>query len=109
MVSDTRSEESMENPNTEGFSVANTPNILLTEKDGGDPDRDPTSSNKSCRNSFWKGQYCCVPSHCNASGGSEERRLLGSGRVSFYSFPSLSTDKEKAKEWIFKCDKFMEN
>ena len=35
----------------------------------------------------------------HVSGGSEERRLLGSGK---HSFPSLSTDKERAKEWIVK-------
>ena len=47
-----------------------------------------------------EGQYCCVSLCCNASGGSAERKQLGSVRVSFHSFPNLSTDKERAKEWI---------
>ena len=59
-----------------------------TDKNG-----DISTTSKRSRDSVWKGQYCCVPLCRNASGGSAERRQLGSVRVSFHSFPNLSTDK----------------
>ena len=68
-----------------------------TDKNG-----DISTTSKRSRDSVWKGQYCCVPLCRNASGGSAERRQLGSVRVSFHSFPNLSTDKKRAKEWIVK-------
>ncbi|XP_065886077.1 uncharacterized protein [Dysidea avara] len=57
---------------------------------------------KKCRDSSWKGQYCCVPDCHNAWGGQAERKSLGYGRVSFHSFPSLTTDKDRALKWIAK-------
>jgi len=56
--------------------------------------KDRKLSIKICRDSFWKGQYYCVPLCHNTSGQSEERRRLGSGRVSFHSFPGMSTYKK---------------
>ncbi|XP_065884580.1 uncharacterized protein [Dysidea avara] len=76
----------------------------FAERDTSETDKngDISTTSKRCRDEVWKGQYCCVPSCRNASGGSAGRRQLGSARVSFHSFPNLSTDKERAKEWIVK-------
>ena len=57
---------------------------------------------KKCRDSSWKGQYCCVPDCHNAWGRQAERKSLGYGRVSFHSFPSLTKDKDRALKWIAK-------
>ena len=73
----------------------------ITDEDGARGGGTMTTS-KKCHDSFWKGQYCCVPKCRHASGGSDERSWLGCGRVSFHSFPDLLTDKEGVREWIVK-------
>ena len=65
-------------------------------------DDDSSTTTKRCRDSLWKGQYCCVPLCHHSSGESVERKLLNSGRISFHSFPNLSTDRERALKWIVK-------
>jgi len=78
-------------------AAVDAPSKSITDKDG-----DISFTRKKCRDSFWKGQYCCVPLCRHASGGTDERKRLGSGRVSFHSFPNMYTDKERAREWIIK-------
>ena len=73
------------------------PGVSVTNKDD-----DSSTTTKRCRDSLWKGQYCCVPLCHHSSGESVERKLLNSGRISFHSFPNLSTDREKAQKWIVK-------
>ena len=80
---------------------------ILDERDASETDNSDistkiSSTGKRSRDLMWKGQYCCVPLCHNASGRSAEQRQFGSVRISFHSFPNLSTDKERAKEWIVK-------
>ena len=56
---------------------------------------------KQSRDSAWKGHYCCVPD-CRYVYGGEAERSLGYERVSFHSFLSPTTDKERALKWIAK-------
>ena len=83
--------------NAEIFVERDTSGTSEIDKKG-----DISTTSKRSRDSVWKGQYCCVPLCRYASGGSAEQKQLGSVRVSFHSFPNLSTDKERAKEWIVK-------
>ncbi|XP_065894872.1 uncharacterized protein [Dysidea avara] len=48
----------------------------------------------------WRGQYCCVPLCHSSSGEKAERERLGMQRLSFHSFPDVSSDK--GKMWIAK-------
>ena len=79
------------------FEVLDVPDASVTNKDD-----DSSTTTKRCRDSLWKGQYCCVPLCHHSSGESVERKLLNSGRISFHSFPNLSTDRERALKWIVK-------
>ena len=65
------------------------------EKDPG-PVRRHYSSNKKA----WRGQYCCVPLCRSSSGERAERERLGMPRVSFHSFPDVTTCT--GKMWIAK-------
>ena len=79
---------------------------LFAERDTSETDKngDISTTSKRCRDEVWKGQYCCVPSCRYASGGSAEQRQRGSARVSFHSFPNLSTDKERLKNGLLRYD-----
>ena len=57
---------------------------------------------RKCRDTSWKGQYCCVPLCHSTSGAQAERKSLGYGRVLFHSFPNCTTDKERTMKWIAK-------
>ena len=52
-----------------------------------------------------EGYYCCVPSCCHSSSKLNKRERLTCGRVSFHSFPSLTTDKERTQNWIVKIQR----
>ena len=48
----------------------------------------------------WRGQYCCVPLYRSSSGERAQRERLGMPRISFHSFPDVTTCTGKA--WIGK-------
>ena len=48
----------------------------------------------------WSGQYCCVPLCRSSSGEGAQRERLGMPRLSFHSFPDITTDK--GKTWLAK-------
>ena len=69
----------------EVLAEGDVPGASVTNKDD-----DSSTTTKRCRDSLWKGQYCCVPLCHHSSGESVERKLLSSGRISFHSFLNLS-------------------
>lgn len=60
---------------------------------------DEGTTNKAYRKD-WSGQYCCVPLCRSSSGEGQERERLGMQRLSFHSFPDVTTDR--GKSWLVK-------
>lgn len=81
------SEFSLEEDNVEEDSGEMGP------KRGQKPRRHYTAKQKA-----WRGQYCCVPLCRSSSGEKAERERLGMQRLSFHSFPDVTTDR--GKMWI---------
>ena len=47
---------------------------------------------------LWQGYYCCVPECKNSTGRNKERSKIGLPKLSFHSFPDITSAKGKA--WI---------